>query len=300
VKLGVPRLGIYSAAIRRFFEEMGVEVVMCPKVTPEIIRPGVMNSSDMMCYPFKVTLGQQVWALEHGASDLLMFDTCGLCRFKHYHQIQEHILRNLGYRFNMHALTMDNFIPKLMEISGASFEEVMEAMAEMPLMIEKAERRVYGKNTGSVKIGIIGEFYTMVERDINFDIVKKLQELEASVHMSITLSEFVKKAIHLDFLDKCEEKREARKLLTQEIGGHGRHSILNTIFYSKLNFDGIIHLLPLSCMPESTVEPLVDYVAEKYDIPVYRFPIDENLMEVGMRTRIETFVSMLRRKKCRY
>ena len=44
--------------------------------------------------------------------------------------------------------------------------------------------------------------------------------------------------------------------------GHGFfHSIYNTIWYGKNGFDGIIHLLPLSCMPESTVETIVDQLA---------------------------------------
>ncbi|GAJ19582.1 unnamed protein product [marine sediment metagenome] len=50
-------------------------------------------------------------------------------------------------------------------------------------------------------------------------------------------------------------------------------------------------------MPESTTECLIDYVADKYGIAIYRFPIDESLFEVGVRTRLETFISMLKRKQ---
>jgi len=52
-----------------------------------------------------------------------------------------------------------------------------------------------------------------------------------------------------------------------------------------------------NCMPESTVETLVDHVAEKYNVPLYRFPIDENNFEAGVNTRLETFISMLRRRR---
>ncbi|GAI62085.1 unnamed protein product [marine sediment metagenome] len=104
------------------------------------------------------------------------------------------------------------------------------------------------------------------------------------------------KPIQGDF-DKRAEKREAKQLLSEEMGGHGFESIYNTAWYGKNRFDGIIHLLPLSCMPESTVEILLDQVANKYEIPIYRFPIDENNFEAGFNTRLETFVSMLNRKK---
>ena len=70
-----------------------------------------------------------------------------------------------------------------------------------------------------------------------------------------------------------------------------------SIEYCKKDFDGIIHLLPLSCMPETTIEMLMNRVGQKYKIPIYRFPIDENRFEAGFDTRIETFISVLRRKK---
>lgn len=296
--LGLPRLGIYSSGMKNFFEQMGCKVVMPSKVSQEIIKPGVMNSSDMMCYPYKVTLGQAIWCLEHGATDLVMFDSHGLCRFKHYHQLQEQTLKNLGYRFKMHTFTWENFFPGLMRITGASFFKVMKAGIQIPFQMEEIERRAYARNGNSpIRVGIVGEFYTMIEPDINFDIVRKLQEMGVAVHVSITLSELIKKAFKLDYFEKREAKREAKELLTEEIGGHGFHSIYNTIWYAKLGFDGVIHLLPLSCMPESTVEVLVDQVAQKYGVALYRFPIDENNFEQGFQTRLETFVSMLKRKK---
>lgn len=296
--LGLPRLGIYSSAMKNFFEQMGCKVVMPSKVSQDIIRPGVMNSADFICYPYKVTLGQAIWCLEHGATHLVTFNSQGLCRFKHYHELQQETLRNLGYKFKMYVLTMDKFIPQLVKITGASFFKVMKAGIEIPFQMEEIERRAYQVNhDSSIRVGIVGEFFTMIEPDINFDIVKKLQNMGVAVHVSITLSELIKKAFKLDYFEKREAKREAKELLTEEIGGHGFHSIYNTIWYAKLGFDGVIHLLPLSCMPESTVEVLVDQVAQKYGVALYRFPIDENNFEQGFMTRLETFVSMLKRKK---
>ncbi|GAJ24571.1 unnamed protein product [marine sediment metagenome] len=82
--LGLPRLGIYSLILKGFFESLGCQVVQPSKVSSDIIRLGVMNSADMICFPFKVTLGQEIYNLEHGATDLITFTTHGRCRFKHY------------------------------------------------------------------------------------------------------------------------------------------------------------------------------------------------------------------------
>ncbi|MBA7706424.1 hypothetical protein ES703_115278 [subsurface metagenome] len=296
--LGLPRLGIYSKIIKAFFEDLGCQIVQPSKVSQEIIAPGVMNSADMVCYPFKTTLGQEIWALEHGATDLIIFSTHGLCRFKHFHQLQEHTLRNLGYEFTMHTLSTRNFITKLMRITGASPPRLIKVMLRTLSQIKEVELRTYHTNSdNSLRIGIVGEVYCCWESDINFDIVRKLQRMGVNVDLSVTLSHFIKKALKLDFFEKREEKREAKHLLSEEIGGHGFDSIYNTIFYGKSGFNGVIHLLPLSCMPESSVEPLVNMVAEKYNIPLYRFPLDESSFSVGFDTRLSTFVSMIKRKR---
>ncbi len=296
--LGIPRLGIYSKTIKGFFTDLGCQVIQPSKVSQEIINPGVMNSSDMICYPYKATLGQEIWCLEHGATDLIMFSTHGRCRFKHYGQLQELTLRNLGYQFQMHTLSAKNFIPKLMRITGASLPRLIKVMLDVLSQIKEVERRVYHTNNdNSLKIGIVGEVYTVWESDINFDIVRKLQRMGVNVDVSVTLFHFIKKALKLDFFEKRNEKREAKHLLSEEIGGHGFDSIYNTIWYGKNHADGIIHLLPLSCLPETTVEVLIDYIAGKCQIPLYRFPIDESLSEAQFETRLSTFVSMLKRRK---
>lgn len=296
--IGLPRLGIYSKTVKQLFENLGCQVVMPSKLSQEIIKLGVMNSADMICFPFKATLGQEIWALEHGATDLIMLNTHGRCRFKHYHQLQEQTLRNLGYSFTMHTLSATNFIPVLMRLTGASPVRLTRAILGALSRVREIDRQTYdNNNNSSIKIGIVGELYTMLEPDINFDIVRKLHRMGVAVDMSLTLSHWLKKELKLDFLEKREEKREAKRLLSEPIGGHGFQSIYNTAWYAKHGFDGIIHLLPLSCMPESTVEVVVDQMAAKYGVPIYRFPLDESNFEAGFNTRIETFVSMLKRKR---
>ena len=57
--------------------------------------------------------------------------------------------------------------------------------------------------------------------------------------------------------------------------------------YAKDNFDGIIHLLPLSCMPECTVEPIINILSKITTIKslgIYTpFPFKQNdLKSQGM------------------
>jgi len=293
--IGLPRMGIYSNLLRRFIEGLGVEAIMPAKITREMIGLGAANSSDMICFPFKYTLGQEIWVLEHGATDLVMWNSCGLCRLKHYYQIQELILKDLGHQFKMNVITRKNILSTIKRWGHISHFETYRRMKKLYSEIKEVEAKAYRfLPERQLKIGIVGEVGTMLEPDINFNIVKKLQRMGANVDMSITIT---------DYLNESTEKgskkdiKEAKSLLSQELGGHGFQSIVNTIFYAKHGYDGVIHILPLSCLPESTVEPIVDHVADKYGITLYRFAFDESAFEVGFDTRLGTFCSMLKRRK---
>jgi len=214
---------------------------------------------------------------------------------KHYYQIQELTLKELGYHFKMNVITKKNMLKVIGQLGHisrfAAYRRLKKAYSEIKA---REERAYHFSEDRELKIGIVGEIWTMLEPDVNFDIVKKLQLQGANAHISLTITDYLNEDTSRG---SKEDIKEAKKLLSQELGGHGFQSITNTIFYGKNNYDGVIHLLPLSCMPESTAEPLVDYVAEKYEIPLYRFPIDEASFVQGFDTRLSTFISMLRRRK---
>jgi predicted nucleotide-binding protein (sugar kinase/HSP70/actin superfamily) len=291
-------MGVYTEVFKQLFEELGCNVLIPPLINQETIKLGVRHSSDMMCFPYKICLGNFIQALENGANTLIMFDSKGTCRFKHYHYIQKQILEDLGYNFEMHVINRINFLRFFKKINpNLSYLKIMKEIRNYYLKIKEKEKQYYKMpENPEIKIGIIGEIYTVLEPAINYDIVNKLKRMNVGVHVSTLLSHFIKHNIGLDF-DKKKEKKEAKKYLKDRIGGHGKQSIYNSIWYAKNNFDGIIHLLPLSCMPETTIEMVVDRISNIYNIPVYRFPIDENKFEAGFNTRIETFVSLLKRKK---
>lgn len=266
---------------------------MPARITREIVNLGVLNSSDMICYPYKVTLGQQIWALNQGATDLVMYNSCGLCRMKHYWQLQELALSQLGYQFTMHVFTKKNMVKMIREMGKVSWLKAYKILREMLAKMREVEQNHWGfRPERKLKVGIVGEVFTCWESDINFDIVRKLQRSGVNAHVSISATDYMNERTERD----REAVREAKSLLTQELGGHGFQSIVNTIHYAKRGYDGVIHLMPLSCLPESTVETIVDYMAGKYNIPLYRFAFDESNFEKGFMTRLETFISMLKRR----
>lgn len=79
--------------------------------------------------------------------------------------------------------------------------------------------------------------------------------------------------------------------------GHACENIKHLLELIDRNIDGIIHVLPLSCMPESAIEEYVDGICEDNNIPLLRIPLDETNSPANVETRVETFIKLILRKK---
>ncbi|MDO5540920.1 MAG: hypothetical protein Q4F83_12780 [Eubacteriales bacterium] len=94
-----PRFSHYNLCIKYFVEQaLDAEYIMQPPMTNRTMEIGSHYSPDSVCTPFKTSLGSMVDALEAGADTLVM--TLGFCRLGYYGELQEKILRELGYEFD--------------------------------------------------------------------------------------------------------------------------------------------------------------------------------------------------------
>lgn len=94
------RYSYYDIAFKFFVEHvLDADFVALPKPTKRTIELGSRHSSDMVCAPFKHILGDYIEALELGADVLVQF--AGPCRLGYYGELQQSIMRDLGYEFDM-------------------------------------------------------------------------------------------------------------------------------------------------------------------------------------------------------
>ncbi len=97
-----PHIGNYWIALRPLAELLGDPVVP-PRVTRRTIELGARYSPEFVCVPFKYNLGTFIEALELGANVIMQVG--GGCRLGYYSEVQEAILRDLGYDFTFLRLT---------------------------------------------------------------------------------------------------------------------------------------------------------------------------------------------------
>lgn len=98
--LAFPQLGDYQYPIGKFLKKVThLEVINTPPITRKTIELGSKYAPDSVCVPFKYNLGNFIEALDLGANTLLQAG--GGCRYRYYAEVQETILKNLGYDFEL-------------------------------------------------------------------------------------------------------------------------------------------------------------------------------------------------------
>lgn len=101
-----PRLGNYVYPIYNMLERLVdkdiTEILMPKKMTKETINLGSNASPDFVCLPFKYNMGNFIESLNEGANFLIQAG--GGCRYGYYAEVQEEILKNMGYNFTYISL----------------------------------------------------------------------------------------------------------------------------------------------------------------------------------------------------
>ena len=147
-----------------------------------------------------------------------------------------------------------------------------------------------------LKIGIVGESYIVIEPNSNLDIERQLGKMQVEVTRHLSLSQLSKELLPWT---KAAFKRTARPYLRYEAGAHANVSVAEAITFARNGLDGVIHIKPHACLPEVTAMSALYRVSKDYDIPMIFFSFDEHSSPVGIKTRLEAFVELLKRRKSR-
>lgn len=99
-KIAIFRYAYYAPAFKFLVEQVfDCDYLELPKSTRQTAELGIQASTDDVCAPFKHMMGDWIEALEMGAD--VIVQSGGPCRLGYYGEIQERILRDMGYEFTM-------------------------------------------------------------------------------------------------------------------------------------------------------------------------------------------------------
>ena len=149
------------------------------------------------------------------------------------------------------------------------------------------------KPSNCLKIGLVGELYSLMEPFCSNNIEIKLAQKGIEVHRFTTLT-------YLLFQKKYRLKkllRQGKKYLKYHLGADATESIVLSEKLAKKKYDGIVHIKSFGCTPELNAMPILEKVSNDYNIPILYFSFDAQDNETAIDTRIEAFADMLYQKK---
>lgn len=214
-----PPIGPYSKVFKELLKELDCEVLEEMPLSKTMTDKGCKHSANMVCFPYKITLGYFMEALDKGANTLLMFDSGGECRFKQYYKLQEYTLRKLGYKnFRMIPIKATSLLSSFKKINNQNRLKIIKVLFNAMLKIRKIDLKQKISDT-KINIGVIGEIYTAIENSLNFDIEKRIRKQNMNSYNAVTMGGFLKKIL-LRFTDKYH--KQAKTYFNGKLGGARR------------------------------------------------------------------------------
>ncbi|SMC37852.1 hypothetical protein [Papillibacter cinnamivorans] len=348
ISISFPHMGDYSAVFTQVLRHMfpQARVFPAPPMTQRTVELGGRHSPDFVCSPFKFNLGNYIEALEEGAN--VLFQTGLGCRYGYYGELQEQILRDLGYQFRFVCLSRDRAnpqyvyqtfrelgcplsTPKMIEAGllalasirvmdrydyfmreNAGFETVpgsfegvrrqllreIEAADGFGDLLEagtRSRRAAAGirldRPENPLRVGIVGDLYTLMEPFSNFYVERQLAKdgIAVSRKMSVWFLMFGQ--------NHRRAVKKSGRYLHHTVGANGVDSVAQSLSYARQGYDGIIHMKSFGCIPELNATPALLNLSRHWGIPILDLSFDSHTSETGVQTRLEAFSDMIRMKK---
>ncbi|NLH86906.1 MAG: CoA protein activase [Firmicutes bacterium] len=147
-----------------------------------------------------------------------------------------------------------------------------------------------------VTVGVVGEIYVVMEPAVNMNLCKKLGAIGVAVSQPITFSGWIMAHVVLDIIRlmaKPDMLTWAMPYLRSFVGGHGVESVGRSVQMARSGLDGVVHISPLTCMPEIVAQSILPRVSEEEGIPIMSLTVDEHTADAGLDTRLEAFCDLL-------
>ncbi len=349
--LSFPQMGNVDRLLRDILERLEVEHMAPPRTTAKTLTLGTKHAPEFSCLPLKINIGNFIEALEGGADKLLMAGGRGPCRFGYYAELQDRILRDAGFDFEMitvepPSLGITKFVGPIKRVSKKSTRQIWRILKDsfpkargFDYLEKRAlETRCFEENIGDttrahkramdilsvakkpvetteaieaglklidsvdgdrdrpvLKVGFVGEFFILLEPFVNFDVEEWLGNHGVMVSRSVYITDWIGPSSKNPVAGTTEAELAelAKPYLGHSVGGEGLPSVAHTILYSQEGYDGVVHMFPFTCMPDTIAKAIIGRVSSDLNFPVLHFTIDEQTGKAGVITRLEAFLDLL-------
>lgn len=185
------------------------------------------------------------------------------------------------------------------------FDKAMAAARRIPL--NKPEK--------PLRVGVVGEYFTIMDPFSNHEVEKKLAKMGAEIHRWMNLSNSlcicpddmtIRKLKHYLNYDLHKfpssiwvdyQQKEASRYVSFDTGSSSVSTVALAEHYAKKGFDGLVHIKSFGCTPEMDAVPILHNISADYKIPTLFLNYDTQTSDTGIETRIEAFYDMISMRK---
>jgi len=324
-KIGLPRALVhykFSTLWETFFANIGAEVIVSPETNKNIREMAIRAAPDEDCYSTKLYFGHVLYLKDKvdylfiprfgsnhkvnvgcpkfiGIAEVLrsMFPDLPPILMPYYSKSKGghrnirllFIAFSVGFKFTKNPFKILYAFGKAIK-AYKKYKRKLIIDEETLLQWERSEvflndPPILTDDEKPLKIALVGHSYVINDGYASLDIRKKLSEMGVDVITS--------EQIPRDIIEYYMDKLDFNMYFDYE------REILGTIMYflESKTVDGIIHMMIFGCGPDSMAgEMAARFYKRKPDVQLLQLVFDDLTAEAGLRTRLEAFTDMLKRR----
>jgi predicted nucleotide-binding protein (sugar kinase/HSP70/actin superfamily) len=282
-----------------FLRSIGCHIITSPETNRQILERGIQHSIDENCLAVKVFLGHVEYLI--GKSDYVFiprivslfrgeklcvklfaladivrntFEDCPILEFSvdvENHEYEWIEMMKAGLQLNRNPLKV------LRAYRSARAAHIRQYHTQL----EKQLRDLQTCPTTTTRVLLVAHPYITHDAMFGKTVVRLLEAQGAGV-------------VYADIVE-AEKARELSSRLSTDIYWTYNKELLGAIEYYRNRVDGIIFLIGFPCGPDALVTSLCQHKIN--DLPLCVIVMDELQGYAGLKTRLESFVDILRLKK---
>ena len=173
--------------------------------------------------------------------------------------------------------------------TAGSWDDIEEAYQKVK---QDFQHIPLNKPVRPLRVGIVGEFYTVMDAFANLNLEQKLADMGVEVHRWMNMTNHL-----FRYGDVKNLEPKIRELSTFEMGPTSTANIWYAKVCAERGFDGIVHVKSANCTPEIDIMPVLQTISADYKIPTLYLTYDAQTSDVGLMTRLEAFYDMIETRK---
>ncbi len=202
-------------------------------------------------------------------------------------KVEDFVRKNSGFQKAPGVLetVQEDFMQRLRRTDSKKdvkklYKKTTDHLLEIPL----------DKPKNPIRVGVIGEYYTIMEPFSNHDIEKELAKKGIVVDRWVNLTNTL-------FRKDWKRKKRVRRYTKYFMGATSMFTVDQGLRFAKQKYDGIIHVKSFGCTPEMDAMPVLQNISRDYKIPILYFTFDSQTSDTGIQTRLEAFYDMIMMRK---